>query len=38
MNALYDQELKMVHGELKRLIMDWAADKTVDEGKARPLH
>ena len=32
-----DQELKAVHTELKRLMMDWAANKTHDEDKARKL-
>ncbi|MEW6077710.1 MAG: hypothetical protein AB1724_07865 [Thermodesulfobacteriota bacterium] len=37
MNTSHDRELQAVHGELKRLIMDWAADKTVDGDRARRL-
>lgn len=37
MKTTTDQELKAVHDELKRLIMNWAVDKTHDEDKARQL-
>jgi hypothetical protein len=37
MSTTADQELKSVHDQLKRLIMDWAVDKIHDEDKARDL-